>query len=88
MEEIFFTPEELHLIADEKFFKAKARIMAKVRAQLDYLYMGLKEEPAIASLLTPKQFDTSISTIPSTSAVTSNLHTGLSSGGGTTSSSR
>ena len=57
VEEIFFTPEELHLIADEKFFKAKARIMAKVRAQLDRLYMGLKEEPAIASLLTPKQFD-------------------------------
>ena len=32
MDPILFTPEELSLIADEKFFRAKTLIMKKVRA--------------------------------------------------------
>ena len=42
---IQFTPEELSLIADEKFFRAKARLMKKVRNTLDGLYAALKDRP-------------------------------------------
>jgi len=54
---IQFTPEELSLIADEKFFRAKARVMKKVRNTLDGLYAALKIELAGADLLAPKDFD-------------------------------
>ncbi|TLY16849.1 MAG: hypothetical protein E6K69_03230 [Nitrospirae bacterium] len=56
---IQFTPDELSLIADEKFFLAKARVMRKVRHTLEGLYAALKIELAGAELLAPKDFDLS-----------------------------
>src|SRR2546430_17707119 len=53
----FFTPDEIGLVADEQFFRAKARIMKKVRETLDLLHLGLKAELAGATLLAPKDFD-------------------------------
>jgi hypothetical protein len=44
MKPILFTADELRLVADEQFFRDKARIMKKVRGTLDALYTGLKEE--------------------------------------------
>ncbi|MGH7204574.1 MAG: hypothetical protein ACREI2_00035 [Nitrospiraceae bacterium] len=58
-EPIQFTPDELSLMADEKFFRAKARVMKKVRSTLDGLYAALKSELAGADLLAPKDFDPS-----------------------------
>jgi len=54
---VFFSPDEIGLVADEKFFRAKTRVMRKVREMLDSLYLGLKEELAGVTLLTPKEFD-------------------------------
>src|SRR5437867_12152710 len=56
---IQFTPEELSLIADEKFFRAKARVMKKVRNTLDGLNAVVKSELAGADLLSPTDFDPS-----------------------------
>lgn len=56
---ILFTPEELSLMADEKFFRAKVKVMKKVRSMLDGLYAELKSELAGADLLAPKDFDPS-----------------------------
>ena len=52
-----FTPDELRLISDDKFFRAKARIMKKVRSTLDGLYAGLKEELHGVELLAPPGFN-------------------------------
>jgi len=52
-----FTPEEIGLIADTEFFRAKARIMAKIRGQMEAIYAGLQEELAGEVLLTPPGFD-------------------------------
>jgi len=52
-----FTTEEAALIADQHFFLAKARIMAKVRGLLEATHATLKEEVASASLATPPDFD-------------------------------
>jgi hypothetical protein len=57
MDPILFTNEELSLVADPAFFRSKARIMKKVRGQLDALYDGLKEELAGVSLLAPPGFN-------------------------------
>jgi hypothetical protein len=57
MEPILLTSEELSMIADDKFFRAKARIMTKVRAMLDTLYAGLREELRDVHLITPHGFD-------------------------------
>jgi hypothetical protein len=54
---ILFTPEELSLISDEKFFRAKTLIMKKVRAGLDSLYADLKKELQGLELLTPAGFN-------------------------------
>ena len=54
---VFFTPDEIGLVGDEKFFRAKARVMRKVRETLDLLYLGLKADLAGATLLAPKDFD-------------------------------
>ncbi len=54
---ITLTPDEMNLIADEKFFRAKAQVMRKVRGLLDGLYAGLKEELAGVALLAPPGFD-------------------------------
>jgi hypothetical protein len=52
-----FTPDELSLVTDEQFFRAKARIMKKVKAQLEVLYAGLKADLAGVELLAPEGFD-------------------------------
>ena len=53
----FFTPEEVRLIKDEEFFHAKARIMDKVRAQLQATHAALKNELTGVDLLAPPDFD-------------------------------
>jgi len=58
-EPILFTPDELGLMADEKFFRAKAKVMKKVRTTLDGLHAMLKSELAGLDLLAPKDFDPS-----------------------------
>src|SRR5438270_12216507 len=57
MDPILFTADELRLVADEQFFRDKARIMKKVRGTLDTLYTGLKEELRGISLLAPQGFN-------------------------------
>jgi len=52
-----FTDEEAALMADQHFFLAKARIMAKMRHLLEATHSTLKEEVASASLATPPDFD-------------------------------
>ena len=52
-----FTEEEIRLIADLDFFRAKARIMKKVRGMLDELHAGLQAELAGVDLLAPASFD-------------------------------
>jgi hypothetical protein len=57
MHPILFTADELRLVADEQFFRDKARIMKKVRGTLDALYTGLKEELRGIGLLVPQGFN-------------------------------
>lgn len=52
-----FTDEEATLMADQRFFLAKAQIMAKVRRALTATHTALKEEVAAVSLVTPQDFD-------------------------------
>ncbi len=52
-----FTSDEIALIADEAFFRAKARAMKKVRALLERLYAELKEDLVGTEFLTPPGFD-------------------------------
>ncbi len=52
-----FTDEEAALMADQRFFLAKAQIMAKVRRLLTATHAALKEEVASAALVTPPDFD-------------------------------
>ncbi|MEW6245508.1 MAG: hypothetical protein AB1555_02235 [Nitrospirota bacterium] len=52
-----FTAEEVELIADEHFFRAKAEITRKVRALLGAVHEELQAEMAKASLLAPPGFD-------------------------------
>ena len=56
-EPILFTPDELRLLGDEQFFRAKARIMKKMRAILDGVYGGLQKELNGVELLPPENFD-------------------------------
>jgi hypothetical protein len=56
---IRFTSEEISLVADEKFFPAKARITKKVRDVLDEVYAGLKADLAGVELLAPAGFNVS-----------------------------
>jgi hypothetical protein len=53
----FFTSDELSLLSDSKFFRAKARVMKKVKAQLETLHGGLQEELRGVDLLAPEGFD-------------------------------
>ena len=57
LDPMVFTTEELSLIADAKFFHAKARIMKKVRATLDALYAELRNELHGVELLAPRSFN-------------------------------
>ena len=54
---VLFTPDELSLVSDAKFFRAKARIMKKVKAQLGALYAGLQDDLAGVELLAPEGFN-------------------------------
>jgi len=54
---VVFTPDELRLLGDEKFFHAKARIMKKMRAILDGVHRGLQNELKGAELLAPEGFN-------------------------------
>lgn len=56
-EPILLTPDELHLIADDRFFRVKARIMQKIRDMLGELHAGLKADLAGTTLLAPPGFD-------------------------------
>ena len=52
-----FTDEETTLVADARFFRKKAAITAKVRAQLEAAHRTLKAELAGLSLVTPPGFN-------------------------------
>jgi hypothetical protein len=54
---IAFTDEETTLVADAHFFRKKAAITAKVRAQLETAHRELKAELAGVSLVTPAGFN-------------------------------
>jgi hypothetical protein len=54
---IALTAGEAALVADAEFFRVKARIMAKVRAQLEEVRAGLREELGGVELLAPAGFD-------------------------------
>lgn len=51
------TPDELALVADNTFFRAKATITPKVRAMLEEVHDALKQELAGVKLLVPPGFD-------------------------------
>ena len=52
-----FTPDELALMENAEFFRAKAVIMRKVRDLLSRLHEGLREEMAQTALLAPPGFN-------------------------------
>jgi|GEM_PF-401790 len=54
---ILFTPDELRLLGDEQFFRAKARIMTKMKAMLDGVHGALQKELAEVTLLAPDGFN-------------------------------
>lgn len=51
------TRDELALIADQEFFRAKTRVTMKVRRTLEALHAVLKDELAASELVTPPGFD-------------------------------
>src|SRR5439155_27126471 len=55
-EPVLFTPDELTLLGDTQFFRAKARIMTKIKAVLEDVYEGLQRELAGVALLSPEGF--------------------------------
>lgn len=54
---LVLTPEEIALVSDDKFFRAKAGITPKIRAMLEAVHGALKEELAGVSLIEPPGFD-------------------------------
>src|SRR5881296_2654692 len=56
-EPVLFTPDELTLLGDEQFFRAKARIMTKMKAVLEGVYEGLQRELTGVPLLAPEGFN-------------------------------
>lgn len=54
---LYFTDEETTLLADAQFFRKKARISEKIRAQLEATRDVLRLELSRAALLTPADFD-------------------------------
>jgi hypothetical protein len=54
-----FTDEEAALLADQRFFRVKAQIMAKMRDMLTATHVALKEEVGSVLLVTPPDFDRS-----------------------------
>src|SRR5437667_10150314 len=55
-EPILFTRKEPTLLGDEQFFRAKARIMKKMKAIVEGVYDGLQQELAGVTLLAPEGF--------------------------------
>jgi hypothetical protein len=51
------TAEDIALIRDDGFFRAKAQIMRKIRALLDEIYAALQEEFRGVELIAPAGFD-------------------------------
>src|SRR5881396_4233849 len=56
-EPVLFTPDELTLLGDTQFFRAKARIMTKMKAVLEGVYESLQRELAGVTLLAPAGFN-------------------------------
>ncbi len=56
-EPVLFTPDELTLLGDTQFFRAKARIMTKMKAILEGVYSDLQRELADVQLLAPEGFN-------------------------------
>src|SRR5438552_591782 len=56
-EAVLFTPDELTLLGDTQFFRAKARIMTRMKAVLEGVYESLQRELAGATLLAPAGFN-------------------------------
>src|SRR5207249_12207962 len=56
-EPVLFTQDELTLLGDTQFFRAKARIMTKMKAVLEGVYEGLQRELAGVTLLAPAGFN-------------------------------
>jgi hypothetical protein len=52
-----FTAEDIALIRDEAFFRAKAQVTRKIRALLDEVHAGLQEELRNVELIAPDGFD-------------------------------
>jgi hypothetical protein len=52
-----FTDEEAALLADAQFFRKKARITEKIRAQLEAVRAELKIELSDTRVVTPPEFD-------------------------------
>lgn len=55
--DLSLTPDELRLVADGDLFRAKERIILKVRALLTELQHGLQEDLGRSALLLPPDFD-------------------------------
>ncbi|WHZ17681.1 MAG: hypothetical protein OJF52_004534 [Nitrospira sp.] len=53
----FLTPDEVKLVADRDLFRAKERIILKVRDLLTELHRGLREDLGRSTLLLPPEFD-------------------------------
>ena len=53
---VLFTPDELRLLGDQTFFRAKAQIMKKMKSILEGVYEGLQRELAGVALLAPEGF--------------------------------
>src|SRR3989442_4384206 len=56
-EHVIFEPDELDLLGDTEFFRAKARIMTKMKAVLEGVYESLQRELAGVTLLAPAEFN-------------------------------
>ena len=54
---VVFTPDEVRLLGDETFFRAKARIMKKMKAILEGVHCGLQKELKDVELLAPTGFN-------------------------------
>jgi hypothetical protein len=55
----WLSPDELRLLADGDLFRAKERIILKVRNLLTQLQRGLQEDLRLSELLAPAEFDLS-----------------------------
>lgn len=54
---VLFTPDELRLLGDQTFFRAKAQTMKKMKAILEGVHGGLQRELTGVELLAPEGFN-------------------------------